>query len=197
MVTNSILLFSPSDFACHWGLHGCIQGYVGLQSSACLMSTVFAHNTAVAPVGALGHGRGEGAWAYTTVFSGLQLFVHPCAEQVLPKLRTDFLGLIPLGHESVNLWNGNCLLEIQWGELSVEHKVTTIGSEVQDLSWKWNCVCYRSTSCTFVPSDFDNPCRKNHHGNNGIHILRISDFLNWCHTSLASVIERKTWFLKK
>lgn len=38
-----ILLFSPSDFAVHWGLPGCIQGYVGLQSSARLMSTVFEH----------------------------------------------------------------------------------------------------------------------------------------------------------
>lgn len=36
-----ILLFSSADFALHWGLHGYIQGYVDLQSSARLMSTVF------------------------------------------------------------------------------------------------------------------------------------------------------------
>lgn len=42
-----ILLFSPSDFALHWGLHGCIQVYVGLQSSARLMSTVFEHELTI------------------------------------------------------------------------------------------------------------------------------------------------------
>lgn len=87
----------------------------------------WAHNTAVALVGALGHGRGEAPWTFTTVFSSLCLFFWTSVFRTDPATveNIDFLGLIPLGQNVfVNLGNATSLLEIKGGELSVEHKVT-------------------------------------------------------------------------
>lgn len=182
MVTNSFFCFAFQIL--HFGAFVlCIQGYVVLQSSVHLMSTVLEPCSCCSCR----------AWSLPKERERKPLLPLPLVycylyfmgRTVVFRVENSFSQLL----SKMNFW----ICEMSCGNSGREIFCRTQG----DNNERASCRCWRTAGtgrslkadlafclCTadLVPSDYDTPGGKGYHGHSGIHVLRINNFANWFHS---------------
>lgn len=210
-----IVLFSFSNSALHWGLDCAFKGMGMLFCRVLLILCPQCWNMrppcSCCSCRAWSMAEAREHRAFNALSSDLLLFVLPYCTSIG---RTDVVRVenwFSKLNSTCPRWISEfvkCLVEIQGGKLSVEHKVVIMKVLLVAAERREALDRVRRQTCPFclytaglwalllslltLTTHVESYC-----GHNGIHVLRINNLSNWFHPSFTALTQRKTWFSPK